>query len=60
MQTPCVLLATRKPGTFGFLGNVPAEKLAPLPATECSKKLRGEKKEKYKWFIKNSLFMKAK
>lgn len=51
---------TRKPGTFGFLGNIPAEKLASLPAAECSKKLMGGKKEKYKRFIKNLLFMKAK
>lgn len=54
------LCHSQKTGTFVFFGNIPAEKLTLLPAAECSKTLMGEKKEKYKWFIKNLLFMKAK
>lgn len=54
-----MLLTSRRAGTFGFLGSSPAEQLAFLQEPECSKKLTGEKK-KYKWFIKNLLFMKVK
>lgn len=54
-----MLLTSRRAGTFGFLGSGPAEQLAFPQETECSKKLTGEKK-KYKWFIKNLLFMKVK
>lgn len=37
--------------TFGFPGNSPEEKLAFLPAAECSKTLAGGKKETCKWVI---------